>query len=1333
MWVLWGILSLLWKLSSQQQTFRNTIKADGIYPGERFWLQLQKVKDNIKYWPDFSDLKTQNLITTTSAVSSHCFLFKDSYKVLSYLTNQPTGEIFTLIYHPLNNSFAVYELDQYSGGLKIIPTTMKQCRESMAIVYSRLYYAGAKAPPAYRVYYFRTNLNSNLLRYYDSLAGSDDTSLFQTTANWTKIEPVSFITEKRAYLAFKPKEVGGEDPALLHTIMAIDLTLTLVNGFPSKITETVYKIGDVMKSTGAIGTYRLQHWNVFYTPVQVGKDQVDAQVAVFGGEYINKTVGEQRKHLLYACIISKDNKITRCSDFISKDLAQGEYFLKTGYPVSTDAGFGASAIYIKKTADKLFTSERIEALFHLTDSVRKTSLGSHYPPTLRERPESRGPHVVVFIPEGAGASYMEHTVPRLNEEGIVNYYNPSIGTVLMLTEPSADGVVVGNRDCLERYTEKSVHHIEIDTASYASGKVLKLGFFSKQPRVEPKRVEDSLTIITDKTLPDVKRTDIEVQRTVVPSEYPGQIDINPLFSTGALTKITTSAKDVETLNVNEIVYMYREKAIESTLIAGTFDRAVDLQNGYFYYNCDEVFEGGKYVARCSMRTALPIGETSKLSNIKIAGEWTVVLMSCPAGKRWSIITINTILTPMVSLYALPEETKQHNYVITGDLLTILFIDKQSDLWSRIYNIYTRKELLSTFHNTPKVLSITHSERLEGQQFHVLTDSGVTYFDFPTSSAQVASRPPKPSNMVQRPRDTNVIWRHACVTSQGSIVASTNDGTLVWFPVNDNGYLFPIKVKMNMGRMVVKIFCEEIVGTLFMKSNNDFFTIDVNKSFSFKRYINRRIYNAPHSGDLLFSHGDRYFTVGAYNNGSIGSAAMNPVGTSFVSSNFGTSFDANFVGTDFKTAFTVNFPLTKTQSAKPNEFSISESSTYSKKSSGRYDFDIILDSKKDYRDHIWGFELGSPTTGENVRVNNRFTYSSTIEIEGFKAIDYYFKGNFRAFIVKNQTHYLILASTSKVNEYEKIALREISQVMRAPRIVAGTNASDTSKSSWRVTVWYTFDQSSQVTETYSFESGTVKMIEDSFFDVQFQQNVVKGDGIGDGENFVYASFDQGRNYFRPWGAFQNKQLQSSLNSAAKPDNVYEFSVAGNKEWFIIVKQDKFGNLDIGCANVRTSSKMFYKSFDKETWSKGLFSKIACKPSPMSQNAFYCIFAGDSIYSYTVETTDNDIVLRRLAEHKRYKNLEAREILLGNDLDYFLLAGVRRGSSDRDSAGILYYPLRGENLSGYFLGGMDKLAMQRHGVSINDRLTTCPRGFLLVIKDNSWIKTFRISTPMVQGRL
>ena len=368
--------------------------------------------------------------------------------------------------------------------------------------------------------------------------------------------------------------------------------------------------------------------------------------------------------------------------------------------------------------------------------------------------------------------------------------------------------------------------------------------------------------------------------------------------------------------------------------------------------------------------------------------------------------------------------------------------------------------------------------------------------------------------------------------------------------------------------------------------------------------------------------------------------------------------------------------------------------------------------------------------DQIKVQNRFTFSNNVELEGLKIVDFYCQRNYKAYILKNETHYY-LKSARPAGGFDTVPLRGLNTVVRVPHILAGSRVDDGKSYSAKFSVWFTNDEFSQEINVYTFNGTAVSELQDTFFSVKSRDDEARGAEVG--ADLLLASFDRSNHSLRLFGSFRNDALEKYFAKGDKFEAANEFAIAGSDNYLLIVMQDVDLKVRVGVADARTATSVFYTADVKDFAGLGLFSSMACRAG-VSDSEFMCVFAGNGVNSYRVTMEGNRMPKIELyTAHKRYKNMDISQLLISPKSDFFIAAGTRlcspKDSNASDTAGLMYYALDGKSM--YFAGGMDRVSLQRQAILTSDKLMICPQGNLVISRGDQFSRSFSLSTPSVTG--
>jgi len=374
-----------------------------------------------------------------------------------------------------------------------------------------------------------------------------------------------------------------------------------------------------------------------------------------------------------------------------------------------------------------------------------------------------------------------------------------------------------------------------------------------------------------------------------------------------------------------------------------------------------------------------------------------------------------------------------------------------------------------------------------------------------------------------------------------------------------------------------------------------------------------------------------------------------------------------------------------------------------------------------RNHFWRYQIDG-INKDLITVHNRFTYSSTIEIEGFKVVDFCQSNGSMIYLLNNQTTnflYIPSLTTKKVP------------------IPANTQESSLSLIACTDTKVIIFSYIDDNTHTFNFTT-----IANEEIKYGARRNYVpettaarsRGAALANG-GLVLGFLDQTAGVLHYWSEIGNMDLSANLyNQTATNVSIFSVGAVGNR-FAVVVHYENEGRVEIMTADVvkdktvnRSDINLKLLKTQKEVTS------IECQ-GVAHMKTIYCTLAAFHIVTISIseETGEAELIRTNIG----YKNMRVSSLAISTDGEWFAAYGERPSLNVNpepyyDSIGIMYYSLK-KHESTYVLGGMDYPLLKEGKIGKTSRLLIKDSLNLIIWKPNGRHTIYKIKEPTASGKI
>jgi len=1374
------IANLLRKVVAQdpEYSMRYNLTIDSIVRNDLLRIRLPYVNEPVtKSWerwmPDFEKHNADNHPVETVPERSYCL---EGTKLINIIETEE-GQTYGL--NLKDKQVVLHNLSKGDGTASTKAYDFTVEGESK-ILFSRLYPYNATTAAAFRLY---VNENSKI-RFYDSLQNKVADSAYQMPEDLSKLTPVTLFGEDALWHGFVAKPgVTLQDPLNLLKVFKTDYYLTFNRWYPEPVEEILLDLGAAVKEANLFSSedkvFNPEYMNILMHNQVSSKGAVlNADSVVIGGFLKNPPDGK-RLYRMINCLIGQPQM--DCKEVYTWELNSKEYLLMVDHPTNSNNILGARAVFVTppEALPGLFTTRT----FQLNISVAKSSFApphierqnfivtelpnARYPPEYRLEPRLLAPGLVALIdPSTKNLEYLEEEFARKDWPVYASLYRTSLGftekslpidtihvrrtqiysSTAVLIVP--EGTPQSPRHCLYFFSNRSTHHIEIDTASYANSTELKMYYFNRTTDGKLNRSYDILTLSYTDSISNLERTDIPVT-TLYQTEGRAvrfEADRNLVRGPTQQLNVLSPSSDFISLNTNKIRYfsLATRKELSAERVVGTLDRVVDLSSNTFYYQCHNEL-GRDIIVSCLKSSTFTAGYTDAVQ-FDIYGDWTLAVVVNQNIGKTALLCLNpyAIDTAKEFVYELPTSSKLHRLGVNSNYVVVFFTTAEQDLQYAVLDLLNLTNRYTKPLGVTGVTSIDHYRRtpLIELQFSAGTRQGFTVFKLPKDYLGNRSTYEAIQDGFFPTLYESESVLQTCQHRDGRNVSLLSDGKVIWTKKSTDRFkaLFSVMMNLWMDKPINEMYCNfNNTDYILLRAGRDLVSLKLTDEVAPKRYWDRKIFKLEVDINMVFFQDNQIFVQTKSSSGSsrYSMVALNHNVFSFLAEDLESQVTFEFKGQNSQRV-EVQIPVAKITEPKEKPVDLTRFGvggyTANVGNKDSFEVNVTLNSEKGLEGHFWRWRLEGSKKSDLITVHNRFTYSSTIEIEGWQIVDYMSNGDTEAFLVKNKTHYCLAFR----NFTGGLVIGEVEQVNNTiyePQLLAVSSPSNRSYFNPRVSIW--------VNKNYLLMEVHVIEAHNNYTDTKMKITeytpergyYVKAYGLGQSMVFGYV-----QPYFG--AVFLHGRLpNNNVNISMFTKGVSQFSIAGSKDCAVLVMQDRKTKQISGWAS-RLDSKdinsMLWFPFEESLAASSTnFPIIECGPGPM-QDTMVCVFAGSVIKSYLIRVGKPNTV-EKIMDHHIYKGAEITQVLMSPQGDYFIAAWKRpfttfEGLEDPESGGVLYYSLKKNTVGtgGYASGGLNREELLSQGVLLSDKMVAGPKNTLIFTRQMNPPRVFTITTPSILAK-
>lgn len=1331
----------------------------GIAQGDRVIYDLQSYPGSTSVrWPVFNSFKDPSLKLYAPPITTRCFKTAQQevrdYEILDFFEQGSNEDRFLI---RLSNGSITLVESMKNTGVPVFNHAMKDLGEGSILMLGYIYSYGGFGNLTYRVYY--KTKNSNELRFYDDHTKFDGPSTWQPKTDVPGAKIVVVEGASDPFLAVVVESDKGS-----HSMFDMLKIVQLVEpqSFKESLIEKVFDLGPALESAGLSVEVATSHFAGMVDWIKYNDSTISHNTIAFGGSVTNNPAN----FVMYTCVLSNlDDSVSACTIFANVTLQESETFISATSASETRDSTKYYLQLLKKretghfyvfesTLTSVVTPKSLNPLVFTRKPYKPINMAEHEfsvnCTTKPQLPFNRGMIIDFNQPSGSKDQYI---ITEFLSKGSTG---KSSGMILppsykqLRRARSSIGwrstntfAIVDNDGCVNTFKEHTDHYIDIDTAKYPNNSRITLWYY-KPSGGAIQIFNDTVVLNYTGGNPQfaVKKRSVSV---FARSQSTFQIDtdaswVSGFFQSGPDLKFEGDVSpSVTKINANRLRLFHSSqketREIQSGNVIATTEKIVDLQNMHAYANCD--FEVARDIAVvCRVEFNIQFKHTFAAA-VSFYRDLTVLVLLGEGSSSSSLAVVDHGNKRFREL-ALPEGSKHHAIKVFNNFLVCVYATAEGELGSTHVDadLSTFRTWTSTY-GTRDVLKIVPAVKFTNTEISVMTKT--SYMDYAIRWRFNASNPeekilelrPQIQSSSKYPglRFTDlckisVDGRDYTVTTEGSKIFLRKAVSGAWPIVGiqyheplENFQCGPSGIYFKSGQNLVKIPTDGSI-----------------KDFIADRYFGRSIFNIGGNADLIYTDDLHEFVV--VNEGHSRSLRMlNPKGTSFVLSRAPDRAFLEYL-TIHGSAISIPLDLKVMPDPSLNPVNLSKQGNYTY-ANGKLNFTIEVGASGESTEgHLWGFD---DAANPRISVQNRFGLVKDLSYgDHYEIVDVDIKGLMTAYLVKDTLtleHFLVIKS---VDFEHKIILFNDSDLGKPPVID---------------TLYYTVKDSSPLVKVVVgvwYSTGNTRSIRVEYHEGKFD---VKPDNMRLHTNgkLVAVSADN-----------------TTFHAAAMPENNIKLTVECPSGWwyplinlgkidqskvdqFALTAIDRFVLIFIKHIDSHDLKLYSMDAHDKE----GVITNASLPLEILKESSLHgiecapakdwfrvtCVFFGSQMIrvELKIETDRKSMSVVKMVDYEPYKNMQVERAVI---VDTGVIMVGRRNdvslnTNNADQFGIMFYPLdvRGNyrEKSAFMVGGLDKIDMERLGLSMACKIVRGPESNQVIIGNaESGFKIFNIDHPTVVGK-